>query len=76
MGAAGVELMKRVEDHKIGRSFRPHSVKEDQLLTAIDELLNDQQLKEKLSLIGEKVRNSKSIIDLNNKIEQIVSSKK
>ncbi|XP_053214569.1 uncharacterized UDP-glucosyltransferase YojK-like [Panonychus citri] len=65
---------RRVEDLKIGRSFRPHWVTEEELLTAIDELIEDKQLAEKLSKIGEKVRNSKSINDLNKKIEEIVSS--
>ncbi|NP_001310044.1 uncharacterized UDP-glucosyltransferase YjiC-like [Tetranychus urticae] len=67
---------RRAEDKKIGRSFRPHHVTEDELLSAIDELLNDKELHDRVTKIGENIRNSKSIEDFNNKIEIIVAEHK
>ncbi|NP_001310022.1 uncharacterized UDP-glucosyltransferase YjiC-like [Tetranychus urticae] len=63
---------RRAEDKKIGRSFRPHHVTEDELLMAIDELLNDKELNNRVLKIGENIRNSKSIDDFNKKIEEII----
>lgn len=67
---------RRAEDKKIGRSFRPHHVSEDELLTAIDELLNDKDLHDRVAKIGENIRNSKSIEEFNKKIEEIVKEHK
>ncbi|NP_001310042.1 uncharacterized UDP-glucosyltransferase YjiC-like [Tetranychus urticae] len=66
---------KRVEEKKIGRSFLPHSVDENEFLTAIDQLLDDQELIDRLKMIGENIRSSKSIELLNEKIKDLVSAK-
>lgn len=63
---------RRVMDKKIGKCFYPYHVNGEELIDAVDELLNDVDLKKRVAKIGENMRNSTSHQELNEKMLQIV----
>lgn len=63
---------RRVVDRKVGKCFYPYRVTSQQLLDAIDELLDDQELKDRVSKIGEKMRSSESHQALNEKLIRLI----
>ncbi|NP_001310059.1 uncharacterized UDP-glucosyltransferase YjiC-like [Tetranychus urticae] len=65
---------RRVEDTGIGRCLNPYQINQDQFLSTIDQLLNDEQITKKVNETGEKIRNSSSIEGLNTKINQLIST--
>lgn len=62
----------RVEDLKIGRSFDPYRVDREDFLTAINSILDDQQLADRMRKIGEDVRSTDSFKLLNEKLIKLV----
>ncbi|XP_053204992.1 NDP-glycosyltransferase YjiC-like [Panonychus citri] len=67
---------RRVVDLKVGASFSPHSVTQEQLLSAIDSILEDEQLLARVEKIGNNLRNTNSHKELNEKLESIVNNQK
>ncbi|XP_074596998.1 putative UDP-glucosyltransferase YojK [Brevipalpus obovatus] len=63
---------RRTEDKKIGRCFHPFKVTESELLNAIDQLLNDQELRKRVEAIGQRIRDSNYGENLSKKLESIV----
>ncbi|XP_074601774.1 demethyllactenocin mycarosyltransferase-like [Brevipalpus obovatus] len=62
---------RRVEEKCIGRCLYPYKVSEEELLNAVDTLLNDKSLQERVKKIGEKMRNTKSYEELDYKLNLI-----
>lgn len=67
---------RRVEDKKIGKCLYPYKITREELIDAIDLLLEDDDTRERVQTIGEQLRKSKCFADLNSKIEQIVQQHK
>lgn len=65
----------RVKDLGIGRSFNPYKVTEEELLGAIDDILSDRELSERMRKIGENVRSTDSYKQLNEKLLRIKEAK-
>ncbi|NP_001310100.1 uncharacterized UDP-glucosyltransferase YjiC-like [Tetranychus urticae] len=67
---------RRVVDMEIGASFNPFEVTEEELLKAIDNIVNCPKINEKVQKIGHNLRNTPSFVQLNEKLEQIVANQK
>ncbi|RWS01646.1 UDP-glycosyltransferase 203A3-like protein [Dinothrombium tinctorium] len=67
---------QRAIEAKVGFKFRPFSVTEFELLNAIDKLLNDNELRERLQRISKYMRESNAINNVIDRIEQIVKNPK
>lgn len=67
---------RRVEDLGIGRCFNPWKVTGQELVEAINSILRDSQLNEKMRKIGERVRSTSRHEDLNEKLSEMVSKSK
>ncbi|XP_074601492.1 NDP-glycosyltransferase YjiC-like [Brevipalpus obovatus] len=64
---------RRVADTKIGKCLYPYKVTEEELLKGIDDILNDNELKNRLARIGEEVRNSNDADRLNEQALKIIA---
>lgn len=62
---------KRVGEKNIGHCLYPYKVTEEELLNAVNSLLHDEALRERVERIGEKMRNSKCYEELNHKLDAI-----
>ena len=67
---------RRAIDKKIGKCFLPYRVSETDLLEGIDEILGDTELIERVKLIGQHLRATKSHDILNVKLVEIVNDHK
>lgn len=63
----------RIQEKGLGLTFRPYQVSEEQILPAIDALINDENLKSRLDLISANIRNSKSAVEAVNSIENLAN---
>ncbi|RWS05205.1 glycosyl transferase-like protein [Dinothrombium tinctorium] len=62
---------QRAVEAKIGFKFNPFSVTENELLNAIDDLLNDNEISERVRKISKHMRESNALNDVVERIEQI-----
>ncbi len=51
---------QRLDEKKFGIRLDPHAFTADQLVTAIEQLLADQQLKERLLAVAERIKRERS----------------
>ena len=51
---------QRVQEKNFGVRVEPYSFKDEELVRAIDQVLNDKELKQKLTKASERIRASKS----------------
>ncbi len=63
---------QRIDEKGFGIRLNTYNFKEEELLTAIEKLLNDENLKTKLSEISNRIKNSQSFIKAAELIEEIV----
>lgn len=67
----------RIQETGLGMAFQPYEVTETQLLEAIEKLLADEKLKDKMTAIGKRMRASNSQMRAANYLEDIaIKSKK
>ncbi|XP_074602622.1 uncharacterized protein LOC141856246 [Brevipalpus obovatus] len=66
---------RRVVDKKIGKCFKPYEVTEAEFLKAIDDILNDEEMRERVEKIGENIRKTQSHENLNKKIQDLCKAK-
>ncbi|RWS14663.1 glycosyl transferase-like protein [Dinothrombium tinctorium] len=67
---------QRAVESKVGVFFDPFTVEEKQLLKAIDELLNNSEMAQRLEKISKEIRESQSMDVLVKKIEKIATNPK
>ena len=65
---------QRIHEKGFGIRLSPYNCSEEQLLTAIERLLNDKELNEKLKKISKRIQNDKSIECLPQMIENLVDN--
>ena len=67
---------ERIEEKKLGKHLLPYKVTEEELLTAIDSLLEDEELIQRVAKLGEKLRNSKKGLEMVKFVEKELENKK
>ncbi|RWS17291.1 glycosyl transferase-like protein [Dinothrombium tinctorium] len=67
---------QRAVEAKIGVKVNPFTVEENELLDAIEMILNDEDIVERVQNISKQIRESKSMDSLMNKIEQVAKNPK
>ncbi|RWR98485.1 UDP-glycosyltransferase 203A3-like protein, partial [Dinothrombium tinctorium] len=65
---------QRAVEMKIGAKFNPFTVTESELLTTIDRLMEDEEIKTKLNQISIQMQNSTAIEDVVKRIEKIAEN--
>ncbi|RWR99561.1 UDP-glycosyltransferase 203B3-like protein, partial [Dinothrombium tinctorium] len=67
---------QRAVDTKIGERFDPFTVEEGELLDAIDRLLRDEEMAQRIRAISKHIRESKSMNSVVEKIEKVAKNPK
>ncbi|RWR98361.1 UDP-glycosyltransferase 203A2-like protein, partial [Dinothrombium tinctorium] len=70
------ENAQRAVDTKIGERFDPFTVEEGELLDAIDRLLNDEEMAQRIQKISKHMRESKSSDAVVGRIEEVAKNPK